>query len=92
MKKLITIVLVVMVPLAFAPAAMAKDLKVIELKYSDHAPPMAGGNIFMKNEYLPKVQAELAKLGYKLDITFYHASSLYKCTSTEIKFRRVKTG
>ena len=58
--------------------AAAKDLKTISLKYSDHSPPTSGGAIFTKKEWFPLVQAELAKIGYKLDITYYHASSLYK--------------
>ena len=65
------------------PAVQAQSetkLKKIPLKYSDHIPPMAGGNIFLKNEYFPKLQKQLAKVGYELDITFYHAESLYRFT------------
>lgn len=39
------------------------ELKKISLTYSDHAPPTTEGIIFMQNEYLPRVQKELAKLG-----------------------------
>lgn len=59
------------------PTASAVDLKKISLTYSDHIPPMAGGNIFLKTQYFPKVKEEIAKLGYDLDVTFYHAESLY---------------
>ena len=41
---------------------------------------MAGGNIWAKNNYYNKVKEDCAKLGYDLEITFYHASSLYKST------------
>lgn len=58
----------------------AAELKKISLKYSDHIPPMAGGNIFLKNDYFPKLKQQLADKGYELDITFYHAESLYKST------------
>jgi TRAP-type C4-dicarboxylate transport system substrate-binding protein len=63
---------------ALLPAAMAQDLKVIPLKWSDYAPPSAGGNVFMKQEWVPRVNEQIAKIGYKLDITYYHAASLYK--------------
>lgn len=62
------------------PAAMAKDLKKIPLKWSDHAPPMAGGNVFMKTEWVPRINKQIAELGYELDITYFHSSSLYKYT------------
>jgi hypothetical protein len=39
------------------------EFKKISLIYSDHAPPTTEGIIFMQNEYLPRVQKELAKLG-----------------------------
>jgi TRAP-type C4-dicarboxylate transport system substrate-binding protein len=32
----------------------------------------------MKEEYLPRVQKELAKVGYELEITYHHSESLYK--------------
>ncbi|MBN1834099.1 MAG: hypothetical protein JW896_18525 [Deltaproteobacteria bacterium] len=54
------------------------ELKKISLTYSDHSPPDTGGIIFMKEEYLPRVQKELAKVGYELEITFHHSESLYK--------------
>lgn len=52
----------------------------IPLTYADHIPPMSGGNVFIKQQYLPRIQAQLAKIGYELDITFYHAASLFKYT------------
>ena len=54
------------------------ELKKISLIYSDHAPPTTEGIIFMQNEYLPRVQKELAKIGYELEITFHHSESLFK--------------
>ena len=53
-------------------------LKKISLVYSDHSPPDTSGAIFFKKEYLPKIQKELAGVGYELDVTFHHAESLYK--------------
>ena len=64
--------------IASVSAVQAQELKKIPLIYTDHIPPMAGGNIFIKKIYLPRIQAQLAKIGYQLDITFYHAGSLYK--------------
>ncbi len=78
MKTMIYITLIVIVAFALVPASMAKDLKVISRKWSDHAPPTAGGNVFMRQKWVPRVNKELAKIGYKLDITYYHALSLYK--------------
>src|SRR3989304_5552522 len=78
MKKLIYMTLILLVVFTLLPSAMAQDLKVISLKWSDYAPPSAGGNVFMKQEYVPRVNEQLAKIGYKLDITYYHAASLYK--------------
>ena len=63
-----------------APVALAKELKKISLTYSDHIPAMAGGNIWAKKFYYPRINEQLADLGYELDMTFYHASSLYKST------------
>lgn len=54
------------------------ELRKISLIYSDHAPPTTEGIIFMQNEYLPKIQKELAKVGYELEITFHHSESLFK--------------
>lgn len=54
------------------------ELKKISLVYSDHSPPDVGGIKFFKEEYLPKIQKELAKAGYELDVTFHHEESLYK--------------
>jgi len=78
MKKVFYATFIIMMAFVIVPGAMAQDLKEISLKWSDHAPPVAGGNVFMKKEWVPKIDAEIAKLGYKLDITYYHASSLYK--------------
>lgn len=85
MKKWIlsTIVLLLVLAITSVPAICAqseKKLKKISLKYSDHIPPMAGGNIFLKKQYFPRLQEQLAEKGYELDITFYHAESLYKST------------
>lgn len=80
MKKLFSIAIIVAVAFVLIPAAMAADLKAIPLKWSDHAPPVAGGNVFIKNEWVPSVNEQIAKIGYKLDITYYHSSSLYKYT------------
>lgn len=60
-----------------ASTTFAQKLKKVPLTYSDHIPPMAGGNIFLKKQYFPRLQEQLAKVGYELDITFYHAGSLY---------------
>jgi len=78
MKKVICITLIVMLAFVLVPFAMAQDLKKIPLKWSDHAPPVAGGNVFMKKEWVPRINAEIAKIGYELDITYFHAQSLYK--------------
>jgi TRAP-type C4-dicarboxylate transport system substrate-binding protein len=78
-KKWIVLVLAIVFGLVAvqASAVFAKDLKRIALTYSDHIPPMAGGNIFLKKQYFPRLQEQMAKVGYELDITFYHAGSLY---------------
>ena len=60
-----------------ASTSFAQELKKVPLVYSDHIPPMAGGNIFLKKQYFPRLQEQLAEVGYELDITFYHAGSLY---------------
>lgn len=70
--------LLFVITFAHVKAIQAQDLKKIPLTYSDHLPPMAGGTIFIKKQYLPRIQAQLAKIGYELDITFYHSGSLYK--------------
>ena len=54
------------------------ELKKISLKYSDFSPPTTAGIIFMKEDYLPRVQKELGKVGYELEITFHHSESLFK--------------
>ena len=58
------------------------EFKKISLTYSDYGPPTSGGIIFMKEEYLPRVQKELAKVGYELEITFHHNESLYAMDET----------
>jgi TRAP-type C4-dicarboxylate transport system substrate-binding protein len=65
------------------PAVQAQSgtkLKKITLTWADHIPPVAGGNIFVKKQYFPRIQAQLAKIGYELDITFYHSASLFQMT------------
>jgi TRAP-type C4-dicarboxylate transport system substrate-binding protein len=71
-------VLIVLVAFVLVPAVMAEDLKVIKMVFADNSPPHAGGNIFMREVWVPKINSELAKVGYKFDITFYHSESLYK--------------
>ena len=61
-------------------AASEVKLQKIPLTYADHIPAMSGGNVFIKNQYLPRIQEQLAKIGYELEITFYHAGSLFKYT------------
>ena len=78
MKKGFCVLFVILMAFVLIPGAMAADLKKIPLKWSDHAPPVAGGNVFMKTEWVPRVNAQIAKIGYELDITYYHAQSLYK--------------
>jgi len=78
MKKGFCVLFVILIAFVLIPGATAADLKKIPLKWSDHAPPTAGGNVFMKTEWVPRVNAQIAKIGYELDITYYHASSLYK--------------
>ena len=78
MKRIIKITLIVLMTFVLVPVVTAADLKVIELKHADNAPPMAGGNVFLREKWYPKINSELAKIGYKFDITFYHAGSLYK--------------
>jgi TRAP-type C4-dicarboxylate transport system substrate-binding protein len=81
MKKLCYLAMAFMIVFAFvqAPAVQAESkITKIPLRYSDHIPGHVGGNVFIKNVYLPKIQGQLAKIGYELDITFYHSESLYK--------------
>lgn len=78
-KKWIVLVLAIVFGLVAAQASttFAQELKKIPLVYSDHIPPMAGGNIFLKKQYFPRIQKQCNEKGYELDITFYHAGSLY---------------
>jgi len=51
----------------------AKDktkIKKISLVCSDHTNPDIGGIACFKQENIPKVQKELAKIGYELDIKY----------------------
>ena len=52
--------------------------KKITLIYFDYAPRDTIGVLFFKQKYLPRVQKELAKIGYELDIPCYHNESLFK--------------
>ena len=78
MKRGICAILILMVVFVWVPVGMAADLKVIKMIFADNSPPHAGGNIFLREKWLPKVNSELAEVGYKLDFTYYHSSSLYK--------------
>ena len=78
MKKGFCVFFIIMMAFVLVPGAMAQDLKKIKLTWSDHAPPSAGGTVFMKTEWVPKINAEIAKIGYQLDITYFHSQSLYK--------------
>ena len=74
------LVLVLVQAGSHAVTASAQELKKIALKYADHIPPVAGGNLWAKKNYYSKIKDECAKLGYDLDITYYHSGSLYKST------------
>jgi TRAP-type C4-dicarboxylate transport system substrate-binding protein len=63
-----------------ARAETKSELKKIPLRWADHVPPVAGGNVFVKKQYFPRIQAQLAKIGYELDVTFYHSASLFRLT------------
>jgi TRAP-type transport system periplasmic protein len=82
MKKVIRLILITLMAIfTCAQVTMAESgsgLKKISLTYSDPSPPDTGGAIFLKQEYLSRVNKELARIGYELDITFYHNGSLYK--------------
>ena len=78
MKKGFCVFFIIMMAFVLVPGAMAQDLKKIKLTWSDHAPPVAGGNVFMKQEWVPRINAEIAKIGYQLDITYFHSQALYK--------------
>ena len=83
MKKILVVMLfavVLTVVILPVQTTFAAGLKKISLRYADHIPAMAGGNIWAKNNYYNKVKEDCAKLGYDLEITFYHAASLYKST------------
>jgi TRAP-type C4-dicarboxylate transport system substrate-binding protein len=78
MKRIISGFIVLLVLVCVSSVSFGDDLKSITLVYSNNAPARAGGNMFFANAYLPKINGEIAKFGYKLDVTMYHASSLYK--------------
>lgn len=83
MKKLSYIAVIFMVVFTVCSertvqAQSTQKLTKIPLRYADHIPAMAGGNVFIKKQYLPRIQEQLARVGYELDITFFHAGSLYK--------------
>ena len=83
MKKLIFMAVAIISVFAAVqvPAVLAEsasEITKIPLRYADHIPGTTGGNVFIKNQYLPRIQKQLAEIGYELDITFYHAGSLYK--------------
>ena len=78
MKRAVQFILILIVAFMMIPAVTAADLKVIKLVHADNAPAVLGGNVYMHEKWLPKINAELAKVGYKFDITFYHSESLYK--------------
>jgi TRAP-type C4-dicarboxylate transport system substrate-binding protein len=76
----LAIALIFVIVALHVPAVQAQSktkLKKIPLTWADHIPPVAGGNIFVKKQYFPRIQAQLAKIGYELDVTFYHAASLF---------------
>ena len=81
MRKIYYIIALPLITLAICvqvtTAQGESELRKISLVYSDHAPPTTEGIIFLQNEYLPKVQKELAKVGYELEITFHHSESLF---------------
>jgi TRAP-type C4-dicarboxylate transport system substrate-binding protein len=78
MKKAIYLTLIVLEAFVLGSAVMAEDLKVIKMIHADNAPAHAGGNVFLREVWLPEINAEIAKIGYKFDFTFYHSESLHK--------------
>jgi TRAP-type C4-dicarboxylate transport system substrate-binding protein len=80
---LVCTVLALVLTLGLASLGNAQEkpkLKKIPLIWSDHIPAQSGGNAWIKKYYFPRIQEQLGKLGYELDMTFYHAGSLYKAT------------
>ncbi|MFH1647110.1 MAG: TRAP transporter substrate-binding protein DctP [Chloroflexota bacterium] len=63
-------------PAAPAPAPAPAPQKY-EFIYTDHAPPMAGGNVLMHEWYLPRLKEMLGPMGNQVEFTWYHASSLF---------------
>lgn len=78
MKKIFSGLIILLLVLCVASCGFAQNLKSIELVYSNNAPAQAGGNVFFEKTYLAKINKEIEQFGYKLDVTMYHASSLYK--------------
>lgn len=84
MKRIVFVAMLMVFVAAFmqAPATVwaqsAPALKKIPLTYADHVPPTTTMNVFFKTKLLPKIQEQIAKAGYQLDVTYYHAGSLYK--------------
>jgi TRAP-type C4-dicarboxylate transport system substrate-binding protein len=78
MKKIIFGLAILFIWVGLTSISTAQELKAIKLIYSNNMPAMAGGNIFFEKIWIPKINNEIAKFGYKLDFTNYHASSLYK--------------
>jgi TRAP-type C4-dicarboxylate transport system substrate-binding protein len=86
MKKITSALLTLVFLFAFQQLAAAAEDKAapkltkIKLTWSDHIPAQSGGNAWIKKYYFPKIQEQLAKQGYDLEMTFYHAGTLYKAT------------
>jgi TRAP-type C4-dicarboxylate transport system substrate-binding protein len=78
MKRAVQLILILIVAFVMIPAVTAADLKVIKLVHSGNDPAHIGGNVYLREKWLPKINAELAKVGYKFDYTFYFSESLYK--------------
>ena len=78
MKRVISVVTTLVVLFGMSSIGFGGELKPIKLIYSNNAPAKAGGNIFFEKVYIPKINKEIEKYGYQLDVTMYHASSLYK--------------
>jgi TRAP-type C4-dicarboxylate transport system substrate-binding protein len=78
MKKIIFGLVILSMSSFLTSFGMAQELKAIKLIYSNNAPAKAGGNIFFEKVWIPKINKELERSGYKLEFTNYHASSLYK--------------
>jgi TRAP-type transport system periplasmic protein len=84
--RIVCVLMTLVLLLAFQQLATAQDkaapkqLTKIKLTWSDHIPATNGGNVWIKKYYIPRMQEQLAKVGYELDMTYYHAGTLYKST------------